>query len=74
MMDRLNELITDVLEIGDDLESLTSDDPKWDSLAHLNLILALEEEFNIEIPHQDFPKLHKDYNAIFDYVKGKISA
>lgn len=30
-------------------ESWTSDDiPKWDSLGHLNMIMAVEKEFNIK--------------------------
>jgi len=29
----------------------------WDSLKHLNLILALEEEFNISIPNEEVGNL-----------------
>ncbi len=29
----------------------------WDSLRHLNLILALEEEFNVEIPDEEVGNL-----------------
>ena len=40
------------------LESITEDAStdnieNWDSLRHLNLILALEEEFNITIPDEE---------------------
>jgi acyl carrier protein len=27
--------------------------PSWDSLRHMNLVLALEEEFNVTIPDED---------------------
>jgi len=27
--------------------------PNWDSLRHMNLILALEEEFKVSIPDED---------------------
>jgi acyl carrier protein len=27
--------------------------PSWDSLAHMNLVLALEEEFRVTIPDED---------------------
>lgn len=27
--------------------------PTWDSLRHMNLVLALEEEFNVSIPDED---------------------
>ena len=37
-----------VQEINDNSSSDTID--SWDSLKHMNLIIALEEEFNITIP------------------------
>lgn len=27
--------------------------PSWDSLRHMNLVLALEEEFQVQIPDED---------------------
>lgn len=38
-----------------DLSDISSVDniASWDSLKHMNLILALEEEFNITIPDED---------------------
>jgi acyl carrier protein len=27
--------------------------PSWDSLRHMNLVLALEEEFGVQIPDED---------------------
>ena len=35
----------------------------WDSIRHLNLILALEEEFNISIPDEEVGDL-VNYNLI----------
>lgn len=43
----------------------------WDSLATVNIILAIEEEFNISISTEDFLKL-KSFGGIYRYVKGKI--
>lgn len=43
------EEITDVSSV-DSIES-------WDSLKHLNLILSLEEEFNISIPDEEVGNL-----------------
>lgn len=43
------EEITDVSSV-DNIES-------WDSLKHLNLILSLEEEFNISIPDEEVGNL-----------------
>ncbi len=44
------------------LESITDDAstdtiPNWDSLRHLNLILALEEELGISIPNEEVGNL-----------------
>lgn len=41
--------------INEDSSSDTID--TWDSLRHMNLILALEEEFNVEIPDEEVGNL-----------------
>ena len=44
---------------------------KWDSLNHINLILALESKFKIKItPEQNF-KLNS-YNKIFIFLKKNL--
>ena len=68
----LNQIIEDVLNVDHDVENITtSNTNSWDSLTHLNLIIALEEEFKIEIPAEDFSLLYKDYNSIISYLKNK---
>ena len=45
----------------------------WDSLAHLSLVAALDEEFGVEIEDDDFQKLvtvQDLYNAVQERVKG----
>lgn len=47
---------------GVSVESITEDSSKdnvesWDSLKHLNLVLALEEEFDISIPDEEVGNL-----------------
>ena len=44
--------IEDITETSS-VDSISS----WDSLKHLNLILALEEEFNISIPNEEVGNL-----------------
>ena len=44
-------LKVDASVIGDD--SSMDNIPSWDSLAHMNLVLALEEEFKVTIPDED---------------------
>ncbi len=70
---RLQGVIEDVLgseSPARDLDIKTSSE--WDSLAHLNLILALEEEFGLEIEPEDFPRLHSNYQGILDYLKQQL--
>ena len=38
-------------EIGP--ESSSDNIPSWDSLKHMNLVLALEDEFKVTIPDED---------------------
>jgi acyl carrier protein len=49
------------------------DDLGADSLDTVELIMALEEEFNIEIPDEDAEKMAKVGDAI-KYVEGKTAA
>jgi acyl carrier protein len=44
-------LKVEVSEINDD--SSMDNMPSWDSLRHMNLVLALEEEFRVAIPDED---------------------
>lgn len=52
----LKQVIATMLNI--DAASINEDSsmdnvPNWDSLRHMNLILALEEEFKVSIPDED---------------------
>jgi acyl carrier protein len=52
----LRELMASVLRVP--AQSITQDTsmdnvPAWDSLKHMNLVLALEEEFKVSIPDED---------------------
>ncbi len=49
------------------------DDLGADSLDTVELIMALEEEFNVEIPDEDAEKMTKVCDAI-SYVEGKAKA
>lgn len=56
MLSKLNKLIADTLKID---ESLVNDDasmqtlPQWDSLAHMNLVAALESQFSVRFEPED---------------------
>ena len=52
----LKQVMATVLGIpADSISSDTSMDnvDAWDSIKHMNLVLAIEEEFNVSIPDED---------------------
>jgi acyl carrier protein len=58
MREELKQVLTDVLEV----DTISDDDsvrtiPSWDSVRHLNLILALEERFGLEFDADRIPDL-----------------
>ena len=59
-MDRVKKVMAAVLSvdaetIGDD--SSVDDMETWDSLRHINLIIALEQEFGISLPDEEVASL-----------------
>lgn len=57
---KIKQVMSAVFEVP--LESITDDASSdtienWDSLRHLNLILALEEEFGVTIPDEEVGNL-----------------
>ncbi len=52
----IKEVMATVFDVSIDLiedDASTDTIEKWDSLRHMNLILALEEEFDISIPDEE---------------------
>ena len=43
----------------------------WDSLRHLNLMLELEEEFNIEFEPEEIAEM-KSFDKIYEIIERKI--
>jgi len=52
------------------LKSLFTDDLKADSLSVVELVLAIEEAFNLEIPDEDAEKI-KTVGDVVNYVKSR---
>lgn len=53
---KIKEVMATVFDVSiDEIQDDASTDSieKWDSLRHMNLILALEEEFDIAIPDEE---------------------
>ena len=60
MENRIKKVMSNVFNINIDLinnESSSDNIEKWDSLNHMNLIVALEEEFEIEFDDNDIETL-----------------
>lgn len=72
---KIKKVIAD--QLGVDLKELSNaqsyiDDLGADSLDIVELILSLEEEFDLEVPDEDAEKLLTVQDTI-DYVRSKIS-
>jgi acyl carrier protein len=54
-----------------DITETTKDEDiaAWDSLGHVNVMMTLEQTFDIMLDVEDFPKLNS-VPAIIDYLKG----
>jgi acyl carrier protein len=68
---KVKELICQQLEVSEDQltpEASFTEDLKADSLAVVELVLALEQEFDMEIPDEDTEKIRTVKDAI-SYIK-----
>ncbi len=73
---KVKELICQQLEVSEDKlkpEASFIDDLKADSLAVVELVLALEQEFGIEIPDEDAERIKTVGDAI-TYIKSHAKA
>ena len=69
---KVKEIICAQLEVAPEkvkLEASFVDDLKADSLAVVELVLALEEAFSIEIPDEDTEQIKTVKDAV-EYIKG----
>ena len=73
---KVREIVCQQLDVDPDqvkLETSFVDDLGADSLAVVELVLALEEAFEIDIPDEDTEKLRTFKDAV-EYIKAKASA
>jgi acyl carrier protein len=69
--DRVKKIIVDQLGVEEDAvqpEASFVDDLGADSLDTVELVMALEEEFGVEIPDEDAEKITKVKEAV-DYIE-----
>lgn len=73
MLEKMKEIIAEQLSTEKDsikLESRFKEDLGADSLDLFELIMALEDEYSIEIPSEDLENL-LTVNDVIEYLKGK---
>lgn len=73
MLERVKEIIQEQLSLdGVEIteESSFKDDLGLDSLDLFELVMAFEEEYQIEIPSEDLEQL-TTVGAVIEYMKGK---
>ena len=66
-----------VEQLGVDMEAVTPeasfiDDLGADSLDIVELVMTMEEEFDLEIPDEDAEKI-KSVNDVIHYIKAKVN-
>lgn len=73
MLEKIKEIVADQLGIDEDdikLESNFKEDLEADSLDLFELVMALEEEYGVEIHSEDLEKI-ATVNDIIEYLKNK---
>ena len=71
--DKLEILFKNTFSIKDeDINKASQNNLKnWDSINHMNLILAIEKEFDITLDNNDVVKL-SDFKSCFQLIKNKL--
>ena len=74
---KIIEIIAENLEKTDEIDDITADmdileDLKADSLNVVEIVMAIQDEFEIEVPDADIPGL-KTIRDIVDYVENRLA-
>jgi acyl carrier protein len=75
LIDRVLRIAADVLEVpaaNISLQSSPESLDTWDSVHHLNLVLALEQEFNVQFEPEEIDQM-KDIQHIVDILGSKVT-
>jgi acyl carrier protein len=74
MFEKIRKRIADQLSLDEDeikMDSSFADDLGADSLDIVELIMALEEEFDMEIPDEDAEKI-STVGDVVEYIKARV--
>ena len=73
MLEKINSIVADQLGVDEDQvteDASFIDDLGADSLDTVELIMAFEEEFDVEIPDEDAQKI-KTVKDVIEYIESK---
>lgn len=73
LFEQVQEAIASTLRVPPAAITATTharDIPLWDSLAHVNLMMTLEQHFDIQFEVEDLPKLDS-VPAILEYLRAR---
>jgi acyl carrier protein len=74
LLDRIRRVAADVLETSVDkitLDSSPETIDTWDSVHHLNLVLALEQEFDLQFEPEEIDQM-KDVRHVLEILGSKV--
>lgn len=75
MEEKLKKIMSQILGVKEtDIKNDSSQDDfaTWDSLQHMNLVLAIEQGFNIRFDDEEIIQL-LSFEIIFETIKEKLS-
>jgi acyl carrier protein len=73
LFDKVQQVIATTLNVAPDKitrETCDQDLVTWDSLAHVNLMMSLEQRFDLFLEVEDFSRL-TSVSAILEYLRGE---
>ena len=73
VFEKVREILCDQLDLGEDkvtMEASITDDLGADSLEVVDLVMSLEDEFNVEIPDEEVENI-KTVSDIVKYIEDK---
>jgi acyl carrier protein len=74
VFEKVKKILSEQLEIEEDKITIDSvEDLKADSLDIVELIMDLEQEFDLEIPDEDLPKVNSVRDVV-EYIENKLGA
>ncbi len=76
ILEQVKQVIAETLNISDTsitIESSTDNVDSWDSLAQVNLMMALEQTFDITLDVEDFMKLNS-VKSIITFLENNIES